>query len=182
MPSRCVSDLAFDAATSTSLMPRECRIGTCVSDSAPPAIACSRSASSRELATSTTGISLLAGSSRSPCRSRIDSAPRMSASITATRLTAGKWWPLVSICVPSRIPGSPRLMRLTRSRIACRACMESLSTRNTGHRANRWRRNSSVCSVPSPAVIRLPPWHWGHRCGICLPAPQWWQRKVRSIL
>ena len=30
--------LAFDAATSTSLMPRECRMGTCVSDSAPPAI------------------------------------------------------------------------------------------------------------------------------------------------
>ena len=40
-PRRCPSVFALLAATSASLMPRECRIGTFESDSAPPAIAMS---------------------------------------------------------------------------------------------------------------------------------------------
>ena len=36
---RCDRLFAFDAATNTSLIPRECSMGTCVSDSAPPAMA-----------------------------------------------------------------------------------------------------------------------------------------------
>ena len=68
---------------------------------------------------------------RSVARKSLANNPWSASKIT-TKLTSGKWWPLVSICVPTKIRASPLCTRSSTVCTAPRAEAVSRSSRASG--------------------------------------------------
>ncbi|MCY1445775.1 hypothetical protein D9M71_623040 [compost metagenome] len=112
---------------------------------------------------------------RSLARKSAENRPP-SASRMATRVTRGKWCPLASIWVPTRMQGSPRWMVANSLSMASLREVLSRSMRKTCVFGNRIARRSSARSVPAPTGRRSTRPQSGQQVGWRWVWPQWWQR------